>query len=74
MTNLENIPQPDPSWDYYEIWNSLVAIKSRIDTALNFIAKAEQADNETDEKLIEILEPASNELEEIIDKDLEEFF
>lgn len=67
MTNLENIPQPDPSWDYYEIWNSMLAIKSQMDTGLKLIAKAEKADNITDEKLARILNPALNELEQTLD-------
>ncbi|MBD2204959.1 hypothetical protein H6G33_04135 [Calothrix sp. FACHB-1219] len=66
--------QPDPSWDYYEIWNSLVAIKSRIDTGLNLIAKVEKADSQIDEKLKEILEPALNELEQIMEEDLSDYY
>ncbi|MBD2202736.1 hypothetical protein H6G33_17815 [Calothrix sp. FACHB-1219] len=74
MTNLENIPQPDPSWDYYQIWNSLLAIKSQMDRGLNLIAKVEKADSQIDEKLREILEPALNELEQIMEEDLSDYY
>ncbi|MHC5613422.1 MAG: IS200/IS605 family transposase [Nostoc sp.] len=33
MNNL-NISQPDPDWDYYEIWQSLHTIKNKIDAGI----------------------------------------
>lgn len=71
--NLEitdNFLQPDPAWDYYEIWQALHGVKRKIDAALKLIASEEQADNTTDEKLKETLEPALTELEGIIENDL----
>jgi hypothetical protein len=69
MNNEENldISYPDPEWDYYEIWQSLHTIKNKIDAGLKFISGEELADNTTDEKLKEILEPALEKLEEVIE-------
>lgn len=74
MANLENIFEPDPSWDYYEIWHTLHGIKARIETSLNLMSKVEKADSQTDEKLTEILEPAFKELEQILDEYLIDYF
>lgn len=72
MSTNTNIPQPqpDPAWDYYEIWYSLQGIKAKIELGLKLIAVKEQADDDTDQKLLEILEPASKELDLIIECDL----
>ncbi|MDZ8261717.1 hypothetical protein [Nostoc sp. ChiQUE01b] len=37
----KNISQPDPEWDYYEIWQSLHHIKTKIDAGLIFISGKE---------------------------------
>jgi hypothetical protein len=70
---LEDIPQPDPAWDYYEIWQSLHTIKTKIDAGIKFISGEEQADDSTDQKLREILEPASEKLVDIIEQDLSNY-
>ncbi|MDZ8083419.1 MAG: hypothetical protein RMX65_022805 [Nostoc sp. DedQUE01] len=67
---VDNLPQPDPAWDYYGIWEALHNIKNKIDTALKFIAGEELADDSTDEKLLKILEPASDELVTLIHNEL----
>ncbi|MEH2219416.1 MULTISPECIES: hypothetical protein [unclassified Nostoc] len=69
MNNL-NISQPDPDWDYYEVWQLLHTIKTKIDAGMKFISSEELADNTTDEKLKEILEPALEQLEEVIENHL----
>lgn len=71
--NNSNISQPDPSWDYYEIWQSLHIIKNKIDAGIKLISSEEQADDVTDQKLREILEPASDKLVEIIEQDLMDY-
>lgn len=71
--DIETTPQPDPAWDYYEIWQSLQQIKSKIDAGLAFISGEEQADNDSDQKLREILEPVLEQLEGIIENDLTEY-
>lgn len=68
LTN--NIPQRDPNWDYYEIWQSLHIAKYKIEAGLKLISAQEQADNETDEKLKEILDTVVEELEQVIENDL----
>ncbi|MHC5719151.1 MAG: hypothetical protein ACYTX0_45615 [Nostoc sp.] len=72
MNNL-NISQPDPDWDYYEIWQSLHTIKNKIDAGIKLISGEELADNTTDEKLKEILEPALEQLESLIENDLSDY-
>lgn len=68
--NNKNISQPDPDWDYYEVWQSLHIIRTKIDAGMKFISGEELADNTTDEKLKQILEPALEQLESIIENDL----
>ena len=70
----ENIPQPDPDWDYYEIWHSLHSAKARIESGLKLLVGKEYARNSTDEKLKEILEPALKEIEQIIENDLTDYY
>jgi hypothetical protein len=70
---LEDISQPDPDWDYYEIWQSLHIIKTQIDAGIKLISGEELADNTTDEKLKQILEPALEQLEEIIENHLTDY-
>ncbi|MBH8574568.1 hypothetical protein I8752_16360 [Nostocaceae cyanobacterium CENA369] len=66
----DNVFQPDPEWDYYEIWESLHSVKSKIEAGLTFLAKQELADNSTDEKLVEILDPALSELGRLVEDEL----
>lgn len=54
---LKDIPQPDPAWDYYIIWHSLLAHKAKIDIALKTIKDAENATDELDEEIYDLLEP-----------------
>ena len=71
--DIDTTPQPDPNWDYYEIWQSLHAIKNKIDTGIKLISDAETANNTTDEKLKEILETALEQLESVIENDLTDY-
>ncbi|MHC5827888.1 MAG: hypothetical protein ACYT04_71375 [Nostoc sp.] len=71
MTNNQ-IP-PDPSWDYYEVWQSLHTIKNKIDAGIKLISGKETGDNTTDKKLKEILEPALEKLESVIENDLTDY-
>jgi hypothetical protein len=66
-------PQPDPAWDYYEIWQSLHSIKNKIDVGLKVIASQEQAENDTDEELKDMLVPALEQLESLIENDLTDY-
>ncbi|WP_375511424.1 hypothetical protein [uncultured Nostoc sp.] len=62
--------QPDPEWDYYEIWQLLHDIKNKIDAGLKVISGEEYADDTSDEKLKNILEPALEQLENVIENHL----
>ncbi|OYD99814.1 hypothetical protein [Nostoc sp. 'Peltigera membranacea cyanobiont' 232] len=68
--DIDTTPQPDPDWDYYETWQLLHTIKKKIDAGIKFISGEELADNTTDEKLKQILEPALEQLEEVIENHL----
>lgn len=48
--NLEsnNIPQPDPSWDYYPTWHLLIHYKTKIDKVLKLIETSEDREIKTD--------------------------
>ncbi|MBD2344186.1 hypothetical protein [Anabaena subtropica] len=73
MTETEifnNIPQPDPSWDYYEVWQALHLAQSKIKSGVKVILGQEQANHDTDQKLKEILEAVVEELEQVIDHNL----
>ncbi|MBE9210419.1 hypothetical protein IQ244_28730 [Nostoc sp. LEGE 06077] len=73
--DVDSVPQqPDPAWDYYEIWQELHDIKNRIEAGIKFISAVELADDSTDKRLKEILEPALGELEGIIENDLTTYF
>lgn len=62
-----NIPQPDPAWDYYILWHSLHHIKAKIDAALNSMKDEEYAKEIVDIEIKSLLCPASDKLIEIID-------
>ncbi|RCJ16940.1 hypothetical protein A6S26_32055 [Nostoc sp. ATCC 43529] len=66
--NLDDIPQPDPSWDYYIHWHSLHHVQAKISQALNFMRDAEITNVAVDEQLREILDSASDKLIEVIQK------
>jgi hypothetical protein len=68
--DIDTRPQPDPDWDYYETWQLLHTIKNKIDAGIKFISGEELADNTSDEKLKKILEPALEQLEEVIENHL----
>lgn len=70
--NLENnnIPQPDPNWDYYEVWQLLQIAQFKIQTGIKLLLGQEQANNETDQTVKETLETALENLEQVIDNHL----
>ncbi|MEH1781732.1 MAG: hypothetical protein V7L26_22000 [Nostoc sp.] len=71
--DIDTTPQPDPAWDYYEIWQSLQQVKAKIDAGLAFISEQEAADDTTDQKLREVLEPAAEKLVNVIEQDLMDY-
>lgn len=61
--NLEitnNIPEPDPDWDYYIIWHKLFKAKYKIEKLMKFVGEIEnstrESDQSIDQDLIEIVE------------------
>lgn len=65
-----DVNQPDPNWDYYEVYQKLQSVKNKIDAALGILSKTEQADNDVDQKVLEILQPAIETFGEVVDEDL----
>jgi hypothetical protein len=63
----ENLPQPDPAWDYYIRWHSLHHIKAKIDAALQIMSSSEEANSEVNDDIKRLLDPASDKLVEIVD-------
>ena len=67
--NLEatnNTWQPDPSWDYYEIWQSCHQIKAKIDAALNLMREQEDRNDTSDRQINQTLSRASEHLVNVI--------
>nr|WP_322708840.1 hypothetical protein [Nostoc sp. ChiSLP03a] len=60
-----NIPQPDPTWDYYIEWHKLIRAKAQLDKLIEFISKVENATEETQEILIKDLQSLTDTLESI---------
>ena len=56
MSNL-----PDPSWDYATLYTHLLLAKTALDNAIAAVSKAEQANDTTDDILIESLETLQSE-------------
>ncbi|MDZ8134374.1 MAG: hypothetical protein RM049_03620 [Nostoc sp. DedQUE04] len=63
MTN--NIPHPDPTWDYYIEWHKLIRAKAQLDKLIEFISKVENATEDTQEILIKDLHSLTDTLESI---------
>lgn len=59
---LENYPQPDPAWDYYEIWNICLNAKAQIEKALALMKEQEVATKISDLKIFDAILSAHNQL------------
>lgn len=46
-----NIPQPDPDWDYYELWQMAYQVHEKLEQAIKYMTVVEHADDSTDERL-----------------------
>ncbi|WP_445631576.1 hypothetical protein [Nostoc sp. DSM 114167] len=42
MTKTSNIPEPDPSWDYYVTWHKLLKAKSQLDKLIKDVSEYEE--------------------------------
>jgi hypothetical protein len=67
MNNLE-IPQPDPSWDYYVLWHSLHHIKAKIEDALKILGVEENAKLTLEREIKKLLDPASDKFIAILEQ------
>ncbi|MBD2503152.1 hypothetical protein [Anabaena azotica] len=61
--DVNNTPQPDPVWDYYDLWITLHEGKQRIDEMIAAIADKEQADIITDNNVRELLTKTVNDFD-----------
>ena len=52
---------PDPGWDYSPLYTHLLLAKSALDNAIAAVSKAENANDTTDDVLIESLEAVQGE-------------
>ncbi|MEH2307804.1 hypothetical protein [Nostoc sp.] len=50
-----NIPQPDPGWDYYLTYHRLLKAKAQLDQLINCIRELELATTESDQSINEDL-------------------
>ena len=55
------LPEPDPSWDYSQLYQHLSFAKDALDRAIAFISQVETATDNTDSVLIETLETLQGE-------------
>ncbi|MEH2000570.1 MAG: hypothetical protein V7L00_17795 [Nostoc sp.] len=65
MINNE-IPSPDPAWDYYVPWHQCQHTKAKIDEALKLMGDGESATPELDKIIHDLLDIASSQLIDII--------
>lgn len=70
MNNDEilNIPQPDPAWEYCEIWLELQNQCKKIDQALSFLAAQKDGSESIDMEMVKMLEPITKSLDGIIEQ------
>jgi hypothetical protein len=53
MSEEQTYLQPDPAWDYYEVWNFLLRTKSLIDQTLELMKTQERANPDCDHQIQE---------------------
>lgn len=46
-----SVPQPDPNWDYYELWRLIHQARKKLEDVINEMSLIESASNSTDESL-----------------------
>lgn len=67
-----NIPQPDPEWEYYGLWQDVHTAKADLDKAIKYIAVIEQPDDSTDACIAQMLNGVADLLRncvEVFDED-----
>ncbi|MBN3959238.1 hypothetical protein [Nostoc sp. NMS8] len=68
MTKTSNIPEPNPSWDYYITWHKLLKAKFHLDDLMEYISKLEEASADSNEVVEEDLSKIIRILESVLPK------
>jgi molecular chaperone GrpE (heat shock protein) len=55
------LPDPDPTWDYSQLYQHLSFAKDALDRAIASVSKEEEANDATDSVLLELLETLQSE-------------
>ena len=59
--------KPDPAWDYYVTWHSLIHVQGKINEVLQFMKDIESADTESDKSLSEDLNQIVDLIQDIVE-------
>jgi|SanBayMetagenome_1026888.scaffolds.fasta_scaffold112858_1 hypothetical protein len=62
------LPDPDPSWDYSQLYQHLSFAKSALDRAIATVSQVEYASDATDSALIELIETLQGEALNALDQ------
>lgn len=65
---MNNLPEPDPSWDYSPLYVHLLRAKESLYRAIATVSKAETANDAADDVLIEVLEALQGETLSALDR------
>lgn len=60
------LPDPDPSWDYSQLYQHLALAKDALDRTIVTISKEEESNDSTDSTLLELLEALQGETSKAI--------
>ncbi|WP_017654570.1 hypothetical protein [Fortiea contorta] len=51
MIKPDNIPEPDPAWDYYVTWHQLIKARSKLDELIEYLGTIENSSADSDRNL-----------------------
>ncbi|MEH2087801.1 hypothetical protein [Nostoc sp.] len=68
MNELNDIPQPDPAWDYYITWHKLFKAKSHLDKLIKYVGQFEEGESAIDEQIESDLILVIRHLEDVLPK------
>ncbi|MEH2089678.1 hypothetical protein [Nostoc sp.] len=69
MNDISNdLPQPDPVWDYYITWHKLFKAKSHLDKLIKYVGQFEEAESAIDEQIESDLILVIRHLEDVLPK------
>ena len=64
----KNIPQPDPSWDYYLTWHKLFKAKSHLEELIHYVGQFESEEVEINERIESDLFMITRYLQDVLPK------